>query len=111
MLHPQRGFSVTPCATAEALAERLTQHAWTLCTGFEHAGLLFLNDAFSEDGAQEYAIVKAGRQIESITFSWCTQARALELITGLVSGELGEDLGPVAPRIDTSIPHRCALCA
>jgi hypothetical protein len=111
MLHPQRVFSVAPCATAEILAERLTQHTWTLCTGFAHAGLLFLNDAFSEDSAQEYAVVKAGRQIESITFSWCTQARALELITGLVSGELAEDLGPVAPRIDPSNTHRCALCA
>jgi hypothetical protein len=53
--------------TAEALAARLTAHCWTLCTGFEYAGLLFLNDAVGEDGAQEYAVIQDGRQIESIT--------------------------------------------
>lgn len=38
--------------------------------------LFFLNDSFSEDGAQEYAVVRNGRQIESITFSWCSRAEA-----------------------------------
>jgi hypothetical protein len=110
-MHPRRVFSVAPVDTAEALAERLTEHTWCACTGFAFAGMLFLNDSFGGDSAQEYAVVKDGRQVESITFSWCTEARALELITQLVSGALTGDYGPVSPRIDTDIHHRCALCA
>jgi len=82
----KRGYwSVAPVANAEELATKLTEQTWTLCTGFSLGGYLFLNDSTSEDGVQEYAVVKplpeGGHvQIESITFGWCTKAQALEFI-------------------------------
>jgi hypothetical protein len=47
---------------------------------------LFLNDSFSEDGAQEYAVVRDGRQIESLTVSWMARAEAWADIDWLVHG-------------------------
>jgi hypothetical protein len=76
MLHPNRVFNIAPVARAAALAERLTERAWTLCTGFHRGDLLFLNDSISENSAAEYAVIHNGRQIESVTFGWCAQVRA-----------------------------------
>lgn len=95
-------------------------YVWTLCTGFELGGYLYLNDAFSEDGAQEYAVVKRPseadpvfRQVESITFSWCRLDEALHYIQDTISGK---DDGPEKPEVTPLIePYRshsyCALCA
>ena len=58
MFHKKRVWCVSPVGSAEELAEKITQHSWTLCTGFQIDGYLFLNYATSEDGAQEYAVVK-----------------------------------------------------
>ena len=82
MMHNRRRWCVSAVATAEELAEKLTQHTWTLCTGFfvpTHPHYLFLNDATHEDGAGEFGVVAGGMdgphiQIESITFSWCTMS-------------------------------------
>jgi hypothetical protein len=77
MMHSKRRWSVVRVSSAEDLARILTETTWCCCCGFELAGYLFLNDATSADGAQEYAVVKRGadgeawRQVESITFSWC----------------------------------------
>ena len=80
MMHTNRRWSLCPLATAEELAEKLTKSTRTLCTGWEYGGLWYLNDSSGEDGAQEYAVVYGGVQIESITFSWCTEAEALRHI-------------------------------
>ena len=87
MMHSNRIWQVTPVDSAEELANRLTNQSWTLCTGFKLRGFLFLNDATCEDGAQEYAVVEKRhndnrdyRQVESITFSWCTEVDALGYI-------------------------------
>lgn len=99
--------------TPEELSELLSQHTWTLCSAFEHAGYLYLNDSLSENGAQEYAVLKrledGFQQIESITFGWCTEARALERIQKVSSGAYDVEGGSVAPRIDPP-GHRCGLC-
>lgn len=76
MLHQHRRFGVITVQSAGELVENLTEHTWTLCTGFSLQGLLFLNDSFSEDGAQEYAVVRDGRQIESLTVSRMSRAEA-----------------------------------
>lgn len=110
MLHEKRVFNVAPVASVEELAEMVTERTCTLCAGFELSGLLFLNDSFSEDGAQEYAVVKDGQQVESVTFGWCTRERAEEIIRELLSGELAEDYGEVRARLDRNIEHRCRLC-
>lgn len=109
MIHRKRRFLVTHVESAEELAEMLSEQTWTLCTAFEHRGLLFLNDSFSEDGAQEYAAVRAGEQIESITFSWCSPERALDLIQELLNGG-GEAPVPLSLRLESG-KHSCRLCA
>ena len=96
MLHRHRVWCVTPVASAEELAEKLTGTTWTPCTAFEIGGYLWLNDAASPDGGQEFAVVKrtgpTGRplQVESITFSWWThtvgRTRALSQVH---SGQAG----------------------
>jgi hypothetical protein len=102
MFHKNRLWSVGPVATPEELAEKLTGHTWCLCTGFYvegHENYLFLNDATHEDGAGEWAVVKAkvgdrqGTQIESITFSWIDRpGEALDIVNRVLSGgfESGE---------------------
>ena len=73
MLHTTRRWQVVDVRGADALADKLTDFTWTLCTTFRCDRVLFLNDSFSENGAQEYAVVRDGRQIDSITFSCCTR--------------------------------------
>ena len=67
MLHHHRRFAVTVVPSIGELTEKLTEHTWTLCTCFEYQGLLLANDSFLEDGAQEYAVYKEARQVESLT--------------------------------------------
>ncbi len=118
VFHRQRRWCVTPAASPEELAGKLTEQTWTLCTAFELAGYLFLNDSTSEDGAQEYAVVRvtdAGVhiQVESITFSWCTRERALELIRQVLAGafDAAGPFGPVTVVLEQPGQHRCGLCA
>ena len=102
----------------------LSQRTWTLCSGFtvvRHPQYLFLNDATCEDGAGEYGVVKVTGssewiQIESITFSWCDEATAIDYVRWTLAGEFdGSDFGrPVdhSNRLDDEGQHgRCPLCA
>jgi hypothetical protein len=119
MFHGKRTWSVGPVESAEQLAEKLTQHTWTLCTAFELAGYLFLNDSTSEDGAQEFAVVKRMpggtlRQVESITFGWCSETQALDYIRRSIAGEFdrADYAKTVSPRLETPEEHgRCGHCA
>lgn len=88
MIHYQRKYQVKKYLTVDDLTEALIERTWTVSSGFELEGLLFFNDAFSEDGAQEYAVYRDGKQIESITFSWCDYDKAREIILELVEGTL-----------------------
>jgi hypothetical protein len=122
MFHENRVWSVGPVASPEQLAEKLTDQTWTLCTGFYVAGhdnILFLNDSTHEDGAGEFAVVKAkigdteGVQIESITFSWCSRDQALSFIWQALSGEMDKDhdfAHLVELRTVPSVGHRCRFC-
>ena len=123
MMHVKRRWGVGPVATPEELARKLTEKTWTLCTGFYvegHPDCLFLNDATFEDGAGEYAVVKGGLdaqehvQIESITFSWCTLAEALDFVRQALAGEMDHSdfARPVQPRLEPKDKHgRCHFCA
>lgn len=92
MIHKNRVWCVEEVQSAEELAQKLVGHIWTLCTGFRYSGYLFLNDSFSESGAQEYGVIdeRTGRQVESITVSWCSYEQLLKLIRRVVGGEFGE---------------------
>jgi hypothetical protein len=107
VIHTKRRFLIKKVSSVEELAEDLTRCTWTLCTGFELEGYLFLNDAFSEDSAQEYAVIKDGRQVESITFGWCSREQAEVHIRAVLAGQQ-VDMGPVSPRLNHG--KVCHLC-
>lgn len=106
-----------------ALAHKLVDYDWTGCTAWELDGVIYANDATGPDGAQEYAAILieqdgrgadgaglvTGRQVESVTFSWCTVKRAAEIIQAIAAGDYGMD-EPITLRIDGP-GHRCHLCA
>lgn len=121
MFHSKRVWCVSLKETPEEVARLLTEHTWTLCSAIEIAGYLFLNDSTSEDGAQEYAVLKKASepdgqfvQIESITFGWCNYDRALDYIRRALSGEYDalDFVRAVEPRLESAAEHRrCHLCA
>ena len=115
MLHKKRSFTVEAVETAEELAKKLTQYTWCGCNGFRLGDVLYLNDSFSPDGAQEYGVVYAGKQIESITFGWCSEPQALELIKQMeqqVKDNSFNVYSDVENAIQSSTEHgRCHLCA
>lgn len=113
MIHAGRIYRLTTIADARALVDSLVDRSWTLCSAFALGDLIFANDAFSEDGAQEYAVVRGDRQIESITFSWVEDRdRMHDYITSLLAGAPGVDMGLASVR--TKHPegsNSCPLCA
>lgn len=123
MMHSNRVWCVTPKESPAEVARLLTETTWTLCTAIELSCYLFLNDATSEDGAQEYAVLKRPTapggpcvQVESITFGWCDEARAFDYIRRVVAGEFdASDFAfAVQPRLETPAEHKaryCRLCA
>jgi len=120
MIHHRRRFNVADIDTAATLAQILTRGTQCLCSGFRVAGYLFLNDSFSEDGAQEYAVFRVAsdgqhEQIESITFGWCNYAQTLDYIERIVRGELAVRCTTGGPlTVQTHQEHRaqrCQLCA
>ena len=116
MFHKKRIWGLPhKVESLEELAEKLTEYTWTLCTTFEHQNYLYLNDSTSEDGAQEYAIVKRNdsgfSQIESITFGWINKGKAIYYINEINAGKYDAGGVQVFPRIDRSENHRCGLCA
>lgn len=115
MMNDHRAFRVVDVDTARELAENLSTpgRTWCLCAAFRYKGLLFLNDAFSEDGAQEYAVVRESdnQQIESITFSWISIAEAQDSIEELETGTGCPGLPVVALKTTHPVDGPCHLCA
>ena len=123
MIHDYRTFRVKRYTDVDEMAKDLTGRTMTLCTGFEFDGLLYLNDSFSEDGAQEYAVVlpvgeerKAGIQVESITFGWLRGApeKAVEYIRDCSRYVKHPDMAPISvPITELRLEHpdgSCNLC-
>jgi hypothetical protein len=118
MVHKNRTWCAADVESAEELARLLTQGTWTRCTGFRYRGYLFLNDSFSESGAQEYAVVEeaTGKQVESVTFFWCSREQALDLIERISTDEFLKEAwdSGIDPARQVQAPeeHRCChLCA
>lgn len=113
--HDHRRWAITDVADPEELATMLTEQTWTCCTGYRHAGYLYLNDATSENGAQEYAVIREadGQQIESVTFSWINTKLARIAIDQITTGDLHIDMGRFdLSRIEPAATHkRCRHCA
>jgi len=115
MLFEHRRFAVAGVENAEELAEKLTEHSWCCCQGFRLGGHLFLNDSTGPDGAQEFAVIREADhiQVESVTFSWCSQEEALEIIKQAVAGSFTREYAKISSqKIETPEEHkRCVLCA
>lgn len=125
MMHPKRRWHEPKDAPPD-LALRISSegNTWTLCAAFRlSSGHVLLNDATSEDGAGEWAVLARNtdgtyRQIESITFGWCDAEKAARYIREIESGAYDrEDLGwsgplPTKPAHSYSEPGRyCVACA
>jgi hypothetical protein len=110
MLHHHRTFGVANSERLDELVTKLTEQTWTLCTGFAYQGLLLVNDSFSENGAQEYAVYKAGRQIDSLTVSWMTGARLRDVMTHLLHQQADETLPFEQLQTEPVSAHSCGLC-
>lgn len=123
MLHSSRVWCVAEVATPEELAANMTSTTWCCCAAFRIAGYpnyVWVNDATSEDGAQEYGVCRIDpdtgsiRQVESITFSWTTYESALEMIRSTLAGhdDTNDWFGPATPTLQTAEEHdRCRHCA
>ena len=118
MMHTSRRFRVQTVELQSELTTKLTDGGtYCLCAGFRLANtrLLFLNDSFSEDGAQEYAVFDelTGAQIESITASWMTNERLDAFITETLTCLAAPDTPVVASTLP-SLNHDkqpCRHCA
>jgi hypothetical protein len=116
MMHEDRTWCVSPVESAEELARKLTETVWCCCTGFALGDYLWLNDSFSPDGAQEYAVLQKSDgkliQIESITFGWCNEPTALRYVKETLAGEDNIFRREVEAVLETPDTHaRCRHCA
>jgi hypothetical protein len=116
MLFKNRIWQVFEVGSSEELANKLVNYTWTLCAGFKLGDYYFLNDSTSENGAQEYAVLQSsGRQIESITFGWCSYQEALRYIQKILDGEYDDESWEsgidIHRQLQTPEEHgRCAFC-
>ena len=111
MLHKNRCWRITDVDDVATLSEYLTQRSWTLCTGFRHRGVLYLNDATGPDGAQEFAIVREADsvQVESWTCSWMSAERCAQMIREMIAcGATTRLESPVV--VATHQPGSCWAC-
>ena len=76
----RRVYNIKPCTADDMMNDLAHTKTWTLCTGWCVGDTLYLNDSMSENGAQEYAVLRVqpgigclfAEQFESVTFSWMT---------------------------------------
>jgi len=115
MMHKNRIWQVKDLPI-ESLATELQRCTWCCCSGFRAGGMLWLNDATSPDGAQEYAVIREsdGAQVESVTVSWC-KPEELQAYIDQYAAELAT-MAPLLgrPLKESSLshgPHPCAHCA
>lgn len=104
MIHTTRPHSIhviaesVDDASIALLANKLANFDWCTCQGFRLGDFLFLNDATSEDGAQEYAVLRASpnadgkhRQVESYTCSWMSADKLKGILHALYGSRHAAD--------------------
>ncbi len=110
MLHKNRSYLIADYSSMKELVSSLHGRTWTGCSGFRCGSLTLLNDSTSGDSAQEYAVIRNGIQIESLTVSWMDFDSLLSLLINLDTG-----VEPGVPSSSFTItPHpegTCYLCA
>lgn len=80
MLHRDREHSIVEVDSVDSLYALLTKQVWGLTTGFRLGRTLFLNDSIVEGSIQEFAVLRDGVQVESITLEGLDPAAACELL-------------------------------
>jgi hypothetical protein len=114
MIHTDRVFGVQNISDIKTLANEMFHYTWSGCTGFHLGDYLFLNDSFSPDGAQEFAVYRISDdkfiQIESITIvNWSFSEKYLEEVLSKAM-ESRLNLGSYELRLEDAELHRCHLC-
>ena len=121
MIHMDRVFNVKTCSAEEMIADFEHTRSWTLCSAWRVGDTLYLNDSFSEDGAQEYAVVRIQSdgqqaQFESVTFGWMSAEEIARFIRETWNADLARpewhELPILAVRV--RVDHGdgvCPLCA
>lgn len=120
MIHARRAYTIVEVFSLHELLDKLINHTWCGCNGFRYENTVWLNDAFSADGAQEYAVFRCPRgadphaieeleQIESITVSWCSRDQLTKIVERLTSEEPQEVYKRHKIRKHGEEP--CMLCA
>ncbi len=124
----RRVYDIKSCNTEEMFSDLVHTKTWTLCTGWRVGDTLYLNDSTSEDGAQEYAVLRVqprngrlfAKQFESVTFGWMTLEEIKDFIeqtwnANIESGDYAElvqsfgNINFVQDHHD-ALPY-CPLCA
>jgi len=114
MIHTDRVFGVKTVYDIKTLANQLFHYTWTGCTGYRLDEYLFLNDSFSPDGSQEFAVFRKSDgkfiQIESITIvNWRFSENHLEdVLTQAMQSQLS--MGSYELLLEDVSEHRCHLC-
>lgn len=112
MIHTHRTFCITAVPDLASLVDKLTTHTWTTCTGFAWQNLLLLNDSLSENGAQEYTVIRETHDIENLTVSWMTTEDLTATLTKLSTCPDPRTYGPLTNILETPAQHRhCRACA
>lgn len=83
MIHLNRKYQIKNLPSVEDLAKKLTR-SWCACQGFTVGNLLALNDAFSDDGVQEFGVFVDGEEVESITVSWMKEEEILTALRRII---------------------------
>lgn len=109
-----RDWNIKTYTDLDELCKELCRDiTWTLCTGFRWQNVVLVNDSFSEDSLQEFAMViveegKAeGKQLDSITVSWCKPDRLAEIIRDAINGKYETSYGTVELGVHEG---ECDLC-
>lgn len=117
MIHPDRTFCAKAIESENDLIDVMINHKWPLCTSFEFAGFLYLNDGDRED-APEYAamriddvdgLVVTGREAGRIKPLGMDATAAQKFIRDMVQGSWSFD-SPLKIKAEPDWHHSCELC-
>jgi hypothetical protein len=124
----RRVYNLKTCTAKEMLEDLTHTKTWTLCTGWKVGDTLYLNDSTSEDGAQEYAVLRvrsedgrlSAQQFESVTFGWMELDEIKDFIDQTWNADIETgDYAEIVKYFDgiifvqdhhDTLPH-CSLCA
>ncbi len=117
MKYPDRTFGARAIESEKNLIEVMTNHKWPLCTAFEFAGFLYLNDGDRENDPEFVAIkidevdglMVTGREAGRIRPLGMNTAEASRFIHDMYDGRWTMD-SPLRIKVEPDWHHSCELC-